>query len=41
MEPGISIIIPAFNEAARIAQMITEAFPFANDTWGPETASQP
>jgi len=32
MEPGISIIIPAFNEAARIAQVITEALPFANET---------
>lgn len=31
MEPGISVIIPAFNEAARIAQVIKETFPFASE----------
>jgi len=31
MEPGISVVIPAFNEAGRIAQVIKETLPFASE----------
>jgi len=31
MEPGISVVIPAFNEASRIGQVIEETFLFASE----------